>query len=91
MTHTIEHYHQTRGKLLDKLGGKCVVCGSIEDLEFHTINNKGENGKGGWQKLAQVASDIENNNIELRCRECHIKYHQELGEMRKWKRQRSKS
>lgn len=79
MTHTIEKYHQCRGKLLDRLGGKCVDCGSLDNLEFHTIDGNGENEKGGWKKLAQVISDIENNNIELKCRECHINYHQENG------------
>lgn len=79
MTHTIVRYHEIRGILIDQLGGKCVDCGTTDNLEFHTIDGNGENGKGGWQKLAQVLSDINKNNIELKCKTCHIKYHQAHG------------
>lgn len=84
MTHTIVRYHEIRGILIDQLGGKCVDCGTTDNLEFHTIDGNGENGKGGWQKLAQVIADIDNDNIELKCRECHIEYHRQHGDMRRW-------
>lgn len=47
--------------LIEKLGGRCQVCGSTQDLEKHHII-----------PLEKGGPDVPQNLIVL-CRECHVK------------------
>jgi len=37
-TKELERYHERIGEALDILGGKCIKCGSLENLEFDHID-----------------------------------------------------
>lgn len=72
--YNLQYYHNRRNKLIQQLGGKCVMCGSTENLEFDHINSK--------EKTFSVGSRIQNNNSEfsaeldkcqLLCHSCHRK------------------
>lgn len=77
--HSLKAYKFKREMTIAKLGGKCEKCGSIVNLEFHTIDGTGENRSGGWQKLTQVLRDVDRGNIKLLCRPCHFALHMEQG------------
>ncbi len=68
-----ERYYKRRAFYLDKLGGKCVVCGSVIDLEFDHIDRhlKSFNvGKAlaGW---SEKKLDPEMEKCQLLCPEHH--------------------
>lgn len=75
---TIDYYRQRRKELVERLGGECVECGAINDLQFHHVNPEegNETGMGGWNHLYAIEEDLENGvEIELLCRECHLNLH----------------
>ena len=59
--------------LLEKLGGKCVECGSTEALEFDHIDpsTKSFNISAGYHKPKQVLEE-ELSKCQLLCNKCHI-------------------
>lgn len=71
-----QRYYDRRAKAIEMLGGKCVDCGTTEQLEFDHVD---ENKKlfvvtqklvsGAWDKLTE-----EINKCVLRCQSCHA-YH----------------
>lgn len=62
-----------RGRLIRKLGGRCVRCGSREDLEFHHPHGKPWRARllSRFQRLARYEQDAANGNLELLCKDCH--------------------
>jgi len=76
---TIDLYHRRRKALLDRLGGRCVQCGSVEELQFHHVNNGHDtHGQGGWQALLRLEREVENGEeIQILCRTCHELLHAE--------------
>jgi hypothetical protein len=83
-----------RSKLIEMSGGKCVKCGSTDDLNFDHKDPKERsfrlNGKdldGSWEKILE-----EWRKCQLLCRNCHIqktKENDEYGEA--WNKGISKS
>lgn len=72
----LEHYYRKRNQMREYLGGKCVVCGTVEKLEFHH--------KDPTQKSFSVSVlygltfeklKLELDKCELRCEEHHIELH----------------
>ena len=68
-------YHETKGKLVEFMGGKCIRCGhdDVWGLEFHHVLPT--NKKVSISKL--LMGDIEIAKLEvdkcvLICRNCHI-------------------
>ena len=66
-------YHKRRNKLIEQLGGKCVRCGSTENLEFDHISSQSKE----IDISKQITSDIisiqkELIKCQLLCRSCHI-------------------
>jgi hypothetical protein len=61
-----------RAKLVDMLGGRCVRCGAIEDLEFDHIDPTtkrfavGSSMSRAWDVLVEEAL-----KCQLLCRSCH--------------------
>ena len=37
------YYGDDRNKILNSLGNSCVICGSVNDLNIHHIDNNGKN------------------------------------------------
>ena len=62
--------------LLDHLGGKCVGCGTTENLQFDHIDRTTKNKKfksiqGSLnRKLEDLIAEVD--KCQLLCRECHI-------------------
>jgi hypothetical protein len=65
------------------LGNKCVICGSLHDLEIHHIKgllaspirinckNKHSN-RSSWKfYFKELEISLKNNNLELRCKKHH--------------------
>ena len=68
-------YHRRRSEWIEKLGGKCVDCSSIEMLEFdHAVAAEKSfdigPALGSWSEK-RVADEMA--KCVLRCRECHLK------------------
>ena len=59
--------------LLEKLGGKCVECGSTEALEFDHIDpsTKSFNISAGYHKPREVLEN-ELSKCQILCNKCHI-------------------
>lgn len=67
------YYHVRRNELVQKLGGKCVKCGSTENLEFDHINaNDKDFDIGKLLNRSKQKTDIELQKCQLLCRNCHI-------------------
>ena len=71
-----EWLHERRKVAQDYLGGKCVVCGSTSNLEFHHIDPSQKEKRirpllsCKWDKLKK-----ELDKCELRCHEHHLEAH----------------
>ena len=66
-------YYKRRNKLIEQLGGKCVRCGSTENLEFDHIDSNSKR----LDVSKRITSNINVINQELAkcqllCRSCHI-------------------
>ena len=59
--------------LLEKLGGKCVQCGSTKSLEFDHIDPKTKsfNISAGYNKPKEIL-EKELSKCQLLCNKCHI-------------------
>lgn len=68
-----KRYAERRKAAIEKLGGKCVICGSIDDLEFDHIDpdtktftiahRPSKNEKHFWEEIEKC---------QLLCKTCHI-------------------
>jgi len=62
-----------RARLIELLGGRCVRCGSTDELEFDHIDPEtkvfavGSDMSRAWDKLVEEAL-----KCQLLCRECHV-------------------
>lgn len=83
-----------RDELIQMSGGKCVRCGSVDDLHFDHINPKQRslrlNGKeldGSWENIVQ-----EWRKCQLLCKVCHLAKTRENRENNKepWNKGKSK-
>lgn len=58
----------------ERLGGKCVVCGTLEDLEFDHIDERTKVANvseiANWS-LVKFLSEVD--KCQLLCRTCHIR------------------
>jgi len=77
-----ERRKKRRDQLIDMSGGKCIKCGSTEDLNFDHRDPKERsfrlNGKdldGPWEKILE-----EWRKCQLLCRLCHLVKTKENGE-----------
>lgn len=81
-----------RNQLIEMSGGKCVRCGSNEDLHFDHIDRTQQefrlNGKkldGSWEKILEEWS-----KCQLLCRPCHLQKTKEDGYNPPWNKGKSK-
>ena len=66
------YYYKRRQKLYDYLGGRCVVCGSVEELEFDHIDpNQKAYDIGKNMSLDSIKDELD--KCQLLCNTCHIK------------------
>lgn len=67
-------YYTRRAEAIAYLGGKCVDCGTSQNLEFDHKNPKLKSFHIG-KAFASMAKDklyVEVDKCELRCRPCHL-------------------
>lgn len=67
-------WEKRRSDAIEQLGGKCVSCGRVEDLQFDHINSK---DKAFYiSKNPSIKESIwqeELKKCQLLCQDCHIK------------------
>ena len=70
------YYHKERAKIIKKLGGKCLKCGRIENLEIHHIRNGHKEVMSGAGQLARLCEWKTNmDNLSLLYTNHHQEYH----------------
>lgn len=69
----LARYRRRRAAALEQLGGECIDCGSVEELEFdHRVReNKTSNPSEIWN-YSDGRFEEEIAKCVLRCRNCHI-------------------
>lgn len=79
-----KRYHRLRTEYLELLGGQCVDCGSLDNLEFDHVDYKQKTysiAKILTHKRTKVLAELE--KCVLRCTDCHIeKSRSEISEMK---------
>lgn len=62
-----------RGRLIQKLGGKCAECGSIVDLEFDHLERREWKSKDLWsdQRVKRYEREAAEGKLQLLCGACN--------------------
>lgn len=71
--YNLARYYALKAEAIQKLGGKCVKCGSLENLQLDHIDARTKQNKG--QPLLNYSKDkisAELSKCQLLCRSCHI-------------------
>jgi len=70
----LSRYRERRAYSIEKLGGKCVRCGSTKRLELDHINkeDKSFNITQHWSYSLEIY-DKELAKCQLLCHDCHVK------------------
>jgi 5-methylcytosine-specific restriction endonuclease McrA len=74
-----KYYTKIRSELINKLGGKCRVCGSINSLEFDHVDptiKKFSIGKFLSYPKEEIEKEV--SKCRLLCEMCHNKRHEGL-------------
>jgi hypothetical protein len=76
-------YQERRANAISLLGGKCVDCGTIENLEFDHVNSAEKSfpiskkmNNGNWEVILE-----ELKKCVLRCSTCHLQKSFEAGDI----------
>lgn len=71
----VQWYRRERARLIAALGGKCVECGTTEELEFDHLKPRTwiANKTSRWQRLRNYIKDWKKGELCLRCRVCNAK------------------
>lgn len=72
-TYMKSRYFRRREQAIESLGGKCVVCGSVEELEFDHVDPSTKSFSiakafSGW---SWSRIQVELDKCQLLCRDCH--------------------
>ena len=71
--YNLKYYHDKRKKLIAQLGGRCVVCGSTEDLEFDHLDSTTKSFTICMKvQCGDAVLAPELAKCQLLCRSCHI-------------------
>lgn len=72
----LRRYHERMDAARDEFGGKCMVCGSAEDLHFHHVDptNKESTVAKMWS-LSEARFRAELAKCVLICSTCHKAEH----------------
>lgn len=79
--YNLRRYHTRRQHAIEQLGGKCVDCGSTNDLEFdHTVREDKLFDSKRWMNVSLAKFEAEIQKCVLRCSPCHkIRTSQQMG------------
>lgn len=65
-------YQKWRAYAIEKLGGKCVICGATTDLQIDHIYRADKNfAVSQWWSSSRAKMDAELAKCQLLCRDCH--------------------
>lgn len=72
-TYELARYHRIRAEWVERLGGRCVICGSSESLEFDHVdpNLKSFNVSKLWS-ISKAAREAELAKCQLLCADHHL-------------------
>lgn len=69
----LARYHARREEAIRKLGGKCIDCGTSDDLEFdHADSQTKEHDLAKIWSYKQEKFDAELSKCVIRCHVCHV-------------------
>lgn len=68
----LERYHAQRNSKIIELGGKCIKCGSTEDLQFDHIDPKSKRLNLSKIWAYTYTFHMEAKKCQLLCRTCHL-------------------
>lgn len=73
MNGQLAHYYRVKAEMVEKLGGKCVSCGTVENLEFDHIDPSTKSFSIGSKIrcYAKVKILEEVKKCQLLCKSCH--------------------
>lgn len=72
MSNQLEHYHRKRAEMIQILGGECVDCSSVDNLEFdHDDRSQKKFSISKWYGLSIDKLMPELLKCKLRCKTCH--------------------
>lgn len=68
----LARYHKKMSEVKNKLGGKCIKCNSIENLQLDHVNPETKNFTVAklWNSKKEVF-DLEISKCQLLCKKCH--------------------
>jgi hypothetical protein len=73
-TYMLARYHRRRNAAIESLGGKCVSCGSTENLELDHIDPTSKRLEfGKLNGISQSRFEEELKKAQLLCEDCHSK------------------
>ena len=80
-TYNLNRYRRLRAECLEKLGGKCAICGTTQNLEFDHIDPKTKSIElGKLLNVSQAIRDAELLKCQLLCKQHHLaKSREEAG------------
>lgn len=72
--YNLKRYHRIRAEIAERLGGKCIICGAIENLEFDHIDPATKNFNIG--RLTNVSREKLEKELPL----CQLlcKFHHDI-------------
>ena len=72
-TYMLNRYHARRGEAIERLGGKCIDCGTTDELEFDHKDSKTKaiDMARVWS-YSRERFETELAKCVLRCKSCHI-------------------
>jgi 5-methylcytosine-specific restriction endonuclease McrA len=69
-----ERYHRVRNNVIDRLGGKCIVCHSGKNLHLDHIDKKKKTLRmADIHSVSDEKLEKEIQNIQILCEDCHKK------------------
>lgn len=77
----LDRYRKRMAKAIQELGGKCVICGKTEELQFDHKDKKTKSlTLGKMWSVSELKFQEELKKCQLLCRKCHEeKTREELG------------
>ena len=70
--YNLERYHRIRAEKIYMLGGKCIDCGSTDNLEFDHIDPENKDFCiSNYMTYPSSLVDAELAKCTLRCKSCH--------------------
>src|SRR5216117_3200210 len=80
----LKRYHERRKEAIESLGGKCIKCGSVENLEIDHIDPKTKSFN--FSKIWSFSPEKYSKELEkcqILCKDCHMKKSREKGSFNK--------